>query len=224
MAIFAYNSRRMKRIIAVLLLIMCSAVVELEARPRLRSCDLVFTGQCESSAGSMDEAIAYATSDPGETAYTHVAVIERRWFSLWVIDATPVHGVSRRRFSSFVSELAPGTVMTVKRLNCTSMIRRRNVIRYAKSFLWQPYDFTFLPENGMMYCSELVYECYRTIDGGHLFDSSPMNFLAPDGTLPEYWHELFESMDAEVPQGIPGTNPQDMSSSPHLETVASLVI
>lgn len=46
-----------------------------------------------------------------------------------------------------------------------------------------------------------------------------MNFLAPDGSLPAYWEELFERLDMPVPQDVPGTNPQDMSLSPLLMDV-----
>ena len=46
-----------------------------------------------------------------------------------------------------------------------------------------------------------------------------MNFLAPDGSMPPYWTTLFEELGMPVPQGVPGTNPQDMSASSLLETV-----
>ena len=46
-----------------------------------------------------------------------------------------------------------------------------------------------------------------------------MNFLDPDGQMPAFWVQSFERQGMPVPQGVPGTNPQDMSSSPLLETV-----
>ena len=56
-------------------------------------------------------------------------------------------------------------------------------------------------------------------DGSCLFEEKPMNFLAPDGTMPAYWQSLFDGMGLPVPQGTPGTNPQDLSASPLLVTV-----
>ena len=62
----------------------------------------------------------------------------------------------------------------------------------------------------MMYCSELVYESFRDADGNPIFPARPMNFRAADGTMPEYWRKSFDSIGIAVPQGIPGTNPNDM--------------
>ena len=40
-----------------------------------------------------------------------------------------------------------------------------------------------------------------------------MNFQAPDGTMPPYWEWLFGKLGMDVPQGLPGTNPQRMAES-----------
>ena len=39
------------------------------------------------------------------------------------------------------------------------------------------------------------------------------------GVPKRYWKESFEKMGVPVPQGVPGTNPQDMHSSDRLEKV-----
>ena len=70
-----------------------------------------------------------------------------------------------------------------------------------------------------MYCSELIREAFRRPDGSPLFETAPMNFLASDGSVPSYWKQLFESLGMEVPQGVAGTNPQDLSISPLLVEV-----
>lgn len=44
-----------------------------------------------------------------------------------------------------------------------------------------------------------------------------MNFLDSEGNLPEYWKELFEKLQMDVPQGLPGTNPEDLSRSTTLQ-------
>ena len=46
-----------------------------------------------------------------------------------------------------------------------------------------------------------------------------MNWLAPDGSLPAYWEELFAGLGMPVPQGVPGTNPQKLSQSARLVPV-----
>lgn len=210
-----------KRLFIIILLL--AVMPDLQARPFLRSCDLLFVGASKArEPESMDSAISAATSDSVDGGFTHVAVVERRGLSLWVIDATPQHGVARRRLRAFLREQDPDAEIVVKRLKDFRDISRHRVIRRAKSFLWQSYDFTYMPDNDMVYCSELVRDSFLTRDGRHVFNAAPMNFLAPDGTLPEFWHELFESLETEVPQGVPGTNPQDMSCSDCLRMVGSL--
>ena len=57
----------------------------------------------------------------------------------------------------------------------------------------------FLPDNDAYSCSELVRDTYRRPDGGYLFDAAPMNFLSPDGFLPQYWEDLFARLDMPGP-------------------------
>ena len=178
---------------------------------RLRTGDLLFVGSSE-EAGSMDEAIVAATGN-----LTHVAIIQVDQDEMpWVIDATPKRGVSRYPLDSLI-QANPGAFFLVKRLKDTTGVSR--FVKNALRFLGDPYDLTFLPDNGAYYCSELVREAYRRQDGSYLFDEKPMNFLSPEGSLPTYWEELFERLDMPVPQGILGTNPQDMSRSPLLRDI-----
>ena len=78
-----------------------------------------------------------------------------------------------------------------------------------------------MPDNGAMYCSELVYECYLMCDGQHLFEAKPMNWRDKEGNLPQYWQEHFEKLGMPVPEGVPGTNPTDLSRSPQLHRAAT---
>lgn len=71
----------------------------------------------------------------------------------------------------------------------------------------------------MMYCSELVYESFLRRDGSHLFTAIPMNFRDKDGNMPEFWTGLFAGLGRDVPEGEPGTNPNDMSRDPALQLV-----
>jgi hypothetical protein len=92
-------------------------------------------------------------------------------------------------------------------------------IERARKFIGQPYDYSFRPDNGKMYCSELVWESYLAPDGSRRFPARPMNFLAADGSLPRFWAELFAGLGEEIPQDIPGTNPNDMARDPQLKEV-----
>ena len=85
------------------------------------------------------------------------------------------------------------------------------VIARAKGLVGKPYDNAFLPDNDAYYCSELIEVAF-----GGIFPSKPMNWRDADGNLPEYWQKHFEKLGMPVPEGVPGTNPTDLSRSPLL--------
>ncbi len=70
-----------------------------------------------------------------------------------------------------------------------------------------------------MYCSELIYESYRLDDGRALFSARPMNFRDADGNLPDFWRTLFEESGDPIPEGVPGTNPHELSKESVLTEV-----
>ncbi len=168
--------------------------------------DLVFfTG----GSSSMDDAISSSTGD----GFVHVAIVEvDSEGTVWLIDATPQKGVSREKL------LEEKGNMVLKRLKDSTGVAAS--VQRAKGLIGSPYDFAFLPDNDAYYCSELVYECFLRPDGSHIFSCQPMNFLDSEGNLPEYWKELFEKLQMDVPQGIPGTNPEDLSRSTTLRSTS----
>lgn len=191
--------------------------------------DLLFVGipldyQLTDSTG-MDDAITSATGQEGEINLIHVAILEvDENDSLWVIDATIKHGVDRHPFSVFTSDftLKDGSlpVLQVKRLKDNT--EAASYVENAKTFLGRDYDVYFSPDNDEQYCSELVRNAYTTSTGVYLFSEAPMNFKAPDGSMPPYWEQLFGLLGVPVPQGVLGTNPQDMSKESCLESVGQI--
>lgn len=188
----------------------------------LRSGDLVFVGlpmDYSIDSTSMDAAIAAATGADGPNLI-HVAIAEVQGDSTWIIDATIAHGVDRHPLDTFLKDftLKDGSLpeFIIKRV---SGVDASAAVERAKTFCGQPYDVYFLADNGAMYCSELVQSCYLDASGKPVFDSVPMNWTAPDGTIPVYWEQLFGLLGMEVPQGAPGTNPQGMYDSNHYENV-----
>lgn len=211
--------KRIAPIIAVLLLLTgCGQQVN-----RLQNGDLVFVGlpmDYDAETGSMDAAISSATGREGALNLIHVAIAEVQADSVWIIDATIAHGVDRHPLDTFLTDftLPDGSypefiVKRVKGIDADAAVER------AKSFCGRAYDVRFLPDNEDLYCSELVQNSYLDATGAQVFTSEPMNWLAPDGTMPPYWEWLFGKLGMEVPQGLPGTNPQRMSESENLEEV-----
>ena len=184
---------------------------------RLQNGDLIFVGLpvgYEAEAGSMDSAISSATGEAGALNLTHVAIAEVKADSIWIIDATTARGVDRHPLDTFLRDfsLPDGSlpVFVVKRVKGVDVDA---AVERAKTFCGRAYDIRFLPDNEDIYCSELVQKSYLDAAGRPVFESEPMNFKAPDGTMPPYWEALFDRLGMAVPQGLPGTNPQKMSQA-----------
>ncbi len=195
------------------------------ARKAARSGDLVFVSipsDYDLNAGSMSGAIAASTSSGAEKMLIHVAILEVQGDSTWIIDATIKHGVDRHPLDTFLADftLRDGSLPEFELMRPdVDAEQAARFVENAKAYLGQPYDVHFLPDNGAMYCSELVYNSYVTPAGEHLFSEVPMNWRGADGEIPLYWQELFALLGEEVPQGVPGTNPQMMAEESCLTRV-----
>ena len=212
----------MKRAVLIFILLL-GALSCGPQQDRLQNGDLIFVGlplDYEAETGSMDAAISSATGEEGALNLIHVAIAEVQADSVWIIDATIAHGVDRHPLDTFLKDftLKDGSypafiVKRVKGADADAAVER------AKTFCGRGYDVHFLPDNENLYCSELVQKSYLDADGKPIFHSEPMNFLAPDGSMPPYWEWLFGELGMDVPQGMPGTNPQKMSQASCLSEV-----
>lgn len=167
-------------------------------------------------AGDSDfsRAISSATAKDGEEDFVHVGIIiVGKDYVTNVLEASPEEGVRLTPLEDFC---AHGPVV-VKRLTVEFPVE--DCISRALGHMGEDYDWWYLPDNGKMYCSELVYEAYRFENEEPVFMAKPMNFRAPDGTMPDFWTELFRQLEMEVPEGLPGTNPNDMSADSRLTVV-----
>ena len=224
----------MKRVCSLLALLTLLATVscqnrpaaETAAEPQIETGDLLFVGiPANYGEDSMAQAIADATSSGDTINFIHTAVLEvDADGAVWVIDATLAHGVDRHPLDTLLSDFTlhrgGRSTFEVMRLRDNSQTRR--YVEQAKALLGEEYDLYFLPANGRHYCTELVYDIYVDADGSHVFDCVPMNFKNAAGEMPAYWTRLFGQLGEAVPQGKPGTNPQQMHASPQLVHVMYL--
>lgn len=205
----------------VLLLLLASSTLYLNAQlpgtSALRNGDLLFIAQ---SQGSFSRAISHATRRDSTPGFTHVAIIERQGSGTHVIEASTDVGVRRISWRRFINSLARENgqcSLVVKRVKAQIDIDK--AVKRAKTHLKEPYDWWFQPNNGKMYCSELVAQTYLLDSGEPLFRAKPMNFLDARGELPEFFKSLFKRLNTNAPQGVPGTNPNDMSNDESLTEV-----
>ena len=190
----------------------------------LKTGDLVFVGipaDYTLDPDSMDSAIADATGDAAGLNLIHTAILDLTDGEPWIIDATIRRGVDRHPLDTFLRDftLRDGSlpVFEIKRLRDDA--RAEASVANARQYLGLPYDSTFLPDNDAFYCTELVYCSYLDPDGNPLFRSEPMNFKNAEGEFPLYWKQLFDRLGQDIPQGVPGTNPQGMAAETILRSV-----
>lgn len=179
---------------------------------------------------AMTSAITAATATNSPFPFSHVAIAlgphrdmpnDMRGDS--VIEATSAGGVRIVALSDFIHSSArigeppvptasdsTGYGVVVLRLHDTTSLVHRATLR-ARTYLGQPYDYSYRPDNGRLYCSELVWESFRTTSDEHLFQARPMNFRDSTGALPPFWQQLFARLGEPVPEGVPGTNPADLA-------------
>lgn len=162
----------------------CAAASCTPARPKLQSGDLLF----EAGAGSaMSEAIRSATGSARELSYTHVGIAVVNGGADSVLEATSEGDVRMTTLEEFLERAARidgAPAVTAARLRDTSGLAAS--LGRARQHLGEPYDYSYRPDNGKMYCSELVWESYRRPSGERIFPARPMNFRDEQGELPRY--------------------------------------
>lgn len=148
--------------------------------------------------------------------YTHVGIALCANGADSVLEASTegVRTVALKDFLAEAGSIHGRPAVVAMRLRDTSGLAV-SLLR-ARTCLGLPYDYSFRPDNGRLYCSELVWESYRRADGTPVFPARPMNFRAEDGTMPRYWVALFEKLGEPIPEGEPGTNPNEMARDPQL--------
>lgn len=168
---------------------------------------------------SMTDAIDAATRRDSLPPYTHVGIAEVTETGTFILEATGSRGVVRTPIADFIRRAARTAAgkpaVAVGRFRYLPKRQIDRAIERAHRLLGLPYDDEFLPDNGKLYCSELVWECFLgSDDSTHLLRSQPMTFRAADGSFPAYWISHFGRLGMEIPEGVEGTNPNAVAQDP----------
>jgi len=90
----------------------------------------------------------------------------------------------------------------------------------ARTLLGKPYNTTYVQSEDSYYCSDFIERAFRA---HHVFQTQPMNFRdLQTGEFPGHWVAFYKARGMAVPQGAPGTNPNDMAAAPVLERIGVL--
>ena len=172
---------------------------------KLRHLDLLFV------VAQQPNAITEVTSGLGDLEIDHVGVLVKENGNMKVIEAV-YEGVRETSYEQFVMNNKHILVGRVgKGLDKPKTLAR------LRSLLGRPYDFVFMPGVETVYCSELVSECFVDQAGEQLLPPVAMSFHDAQGQITRYWTDFYSRRGKDVPEGMPGTNPGEMSKRENIK-------
>lgn len=89
-------------------------------------------------------------------------------------------------------------------------------VDYCLNRLEYTYDEFFLMNNNKYYCSELIYESFKS---NNIFKLEKMNFNNLDGGKNVIWQKYFDELNMTIPQDSLGINPASMSKSKNINII-----
>ena len=193
------------------------ANIVLAQKIELKTGDLIFQSM---NCGELCEAINQVTEGYKGIDFNHIGMVVIENDSVFVLEASG-NSVKLTPYQKFISytELP----MYVGRLKK----RYEKLIPEAVSFgmkqLGLPYDNEYLYNNGKYYCSELIYDCFKTANKEPFFFLYPMTFKSPNSKeFFSVWEEYYNNLNIKVPEGELGCNPGGISTSKKIKILGTL--
>lgn len=124
-----------------------------------------------------------------------------------IIEAVKVGGVVKANISKYLNKK-----ILVARVNEDQNFLNK-VISQAKEFIGFSYNDLFLPDiKRKLYCSELIHEAFNLVSKQKYFTQHKLNYISEsDSSVSQYWIEFYNEYGLKVPQGQPGSHPNNLS-------------
>lgn len=185
-------------------------------KQQIKSGDIVFRGALSSS--NLSEAINDVTQTAISTNYTHMGICDVVNSEVIVYHSDLGKGVIKEPLEVFIS--SKDTVrynVDLYRIKNIESRQIENAISIAKSLVGSPYNTTYILEDIGYYCSEYIYELYKT---DSIFQLEPMSFKNSEtNTFHKGWIEHYKNLGIAIPEGELGCNPNGMASSNSLKFI-----
>lgn len=94
--------------------------------------------------------------------------------------------------------------------------QKKVVQERAEKYLGCDYNHSFYPDNGSFYCSQYIAEILP------IFDSIPMKFNDEEKDVSDYWKTYYDELGVDVPVGVLGTNPSQLSKCEKIKLIGKL--
>lgn len=139
--------------------------------------------------------------------YSHVGM----FFDGMIYHASRKNGVVKQKLEDFFSEGNWDVdIFRYPEIDCEIVQER------AEKYLGCDYNQSFYPDNGCFYCSQYIAEILP------IFDSVPMKFNDNKNDVSDYWKKYYEELGLDVPVGVLGTNPSQISKCKKIKLIGKL--
>jgi len=184
---------------------------------QLQSGDLLFRG---ATSGQLSEAIDQVTQTSGATHFSHVGLAEVSDSGMVVLHASPDGGACVVSLDEFLHPEGDSVMVVAYRLKTEWQKTIPVALTKAKQLLGKPYNFSYILSDTAHYCSEFVYLAFAA---DSVFTLEPMTFKDPaTGNFPPAWVEYYQKMGLEIPEGLPGCNPNGLAASVKLKKLGEI--
>jgi len=193
------------------------AFVQQGTHIKLQSGDLLFRG---ASSDNISKAIDIVTQTSSATHFSHMGIVEVLDSGIFVLHASPVGGTCKVSINEFLHPEGESVTVVAYRLKNQWKAAIHDAIKNAKQMLGKPYNFSYIMLDTAHYCSEFVYLAYVS---DSIFEMKPMTFKDPKtGNFSPAWVEYYQKMGLEIPEGLPGCNPNGLAASFKLERLGTI--
>ena len=183
----------------------------------LQSGDLLFRG---ATSGQLSKAIDKVTQTAEATHFSHVGLVEVSDTGVLVLHASPEGGTCVVSLHQFLHPQDDSVKVVAYRLKEEWTKSIPAALIKAKQLLGKPYNFSYILSDTTLYCSEFVYLAFAA---DSVFTLEPMTFKDPEnGNFPSVWKEYYQKMGLDIPEGLPGCNPNGLAASSRLERLGQI--
>lgn len=203
-----------KTIVFLGLLLLISCTTE---EYKLQSGDILFQ---EPSSSFLGNAIDEVTQRDGTTHFSHVGLLEQKANGELQVLHAASKGTQEVSLSDFMQADGEARITVAYRLKPTYSKAIPTAIQSAHNMLGKPYNLSYVLTDTAHYCSEYVYKAFLS---DSIFQLEPMTFKNPTtGEFPEAWILYYQKLGIEIPEGLPGCNPNGLAASTKLIRLGKL--
>lgn len=209
--------RKLKLAIVLISFLGLFACIHHDGKIELHSGDLLFRG---ASSEHISEAIDKVTQTSAQTHFSHVGLVEVLDSGVFVLHASPVGGTCEVSINVFLHPKGDSVTVVAYRLKDKWQRAVPAAIKKARQMLGKPYNFSYIMTDTAHYCSEFVYLAFAD---DSVFEMNPMTFK--DSETHDFfptWVDYYQKMGIEIPEGLPGCNPNGLAASDKLERLGQI--